>query len=1062
MTPLHQRNAEFLALLNTLNPAQRQAVEQVEGPVLVIAGPGTGKTHILAARIGKILLDTDTRPQNILCLTFTDAGVHAMRSRLLDMIGPDAYRVPISTFHGFCNRVIQENSELFGKGRLEPVSELERIELVRQLLAKLPTDHPLRNGQKDVFQYENHLRDLFSNMKKERWTPGQVRRSADEFLRGLPQNPDFIYQKNTKHAPKGAPKTAQVQDVTERLQRLKAAADLYPKYLNAMAQAGRYEYEDMILWVLKAFADNEALLRSYQERYLYVQVDEFQDTNGAQYQLLQLLLNFWDIPNAFIVGDDDQSIYEFQGARLENLRHFHQHYHNGLHTIVLDQNYRSHQAILDAAGRVIVRNEIRAVRQLDEPLDKNLHANTPAGIAPRVLVYENRLHELTQVVRQIEALVQAGESPDTIAVLYARHKQATRLMELLGKKGIPFQTKRPVNILELPLIQQFRELLRYLQEESAQPYSGEHRLFRLLHADFFGLPAGDLARIAIAAQSPSPAASSRYDTPGAAHQPTRHGYWRFALSHPEYLQSLPLAKPEAFEPVSRRLEEWIAAVHNLPLPQLLERLFTQSGLLAWVLGQPDKLWHLQALYTFFDMVHAEVNRHPRAFAPMAGSGGLLRLLALLDSMDDNRLPLLLRQSVQSGPGVQLLTAHGAKGLEFRHVFLFDCVEEAWEKNSGGNRGRFALPPALTLSGEEDALEARRRLFYVAMTRAKTQLQISWSRTGEDGKNLLQSRFVEECGLPAEPAQVSEHELLHTQALLLLDPEPPIVTLPEPEAFRALLADFTLSVTALNRYLRCPLAFYYEDFLKIPGAMSEAAAYGVAMHGALQQFLLKMKSDQKGQFPGVETLVRLFGAEMERQRAHFSDNNYAQRLALGRENLRRIHLEQVPYWRRRAIVERRVDRVEFDGIPLAGVIDKLEWLDNGTLRVVDYKTGAPDLKKTAPPDDKQPLGGDYWRQLAFYKILLDEARLYPEPVGKTAIAWLEPDKRGTFPIVEISFSAADLQVVGTLIRDTWANIQAGHFSPGCDREDCPWCRMHRWKEPPTETPERPEEEMDDVM
>ncbi|MEQ1747371.1 MAG: ATP-dependent helicase, partial [Saprospiraceae bacterium] len=401
-------NDTFRSLLDSLNPGQHRAVEHIEGPVLVIAGPGTGKTHILAARVGKILLETDARPQNILCLTFTDAGVNAMRTRLLDMIGPDAYRVSISTFHGFCNRVIQENMEYFGHGTLEPVSDLERIEIVRRLLADLPPEHPLREGRKNAFAYENHLRDLFATMKKEDWTPGLVLKTADDFVRGLPENPYFIYQRNTATARKGDPKIEIIANTTERMERLRAAADLYPKYIHAMEHTGRYEYEDMILWVLRAFKKHEALLRTYQERYLYVQVDEFQDTNGAQYHLLRLLLEFWDTPNAFIVGDDDQSIYEFQGARLGNLLDFHNRYRAALQTVVLSENYRSTQGILDTAALVIEKNTLRAVSQLDEPLEKNLRAATEETGTLHVRSYQNRLCELADVAGQIADLVRAG------------------------------------------------------------------------------------------------------------------------------------------------------------------------------------------------------------------------------------------------------------------------------------------------------------------------------------------------------------------------------------------------------------------------------------------------------------------------------------------------------------------------------------------------------------------------------------------------------------------------------------------------------------------------------
>ncbi|MBX2893612.1 MAG: ATP-dependent helicase [Saprospiraceae bacterium] len=1035
MTDLQQYNDAFRAFLASLNPAQRRAVDTTEGPVLVIAGPGTGKTHILTARIGNILLNTDAKAQNVLCLTFTDAGVHAMRRRLLERIGPEAHRVPIFTFHAFCNRVIQENMEHFGKGNLEPITELERIEIVRNLLAKLPPGHPLREGRKDTYQYEAHLRDVFATMKKEGWSPGFVLRRTDEFLAGLPSNPDFMYQRNGKNFKKGDPKTAQIEETTEKLTRLKAAADIFPKYVAAMERAGRYEYEDMLLWVTKAFEKNEALLRTYQERYQYLLVDEFQDTNGAQFHLLNLLLDFWEVPNVFIVGDDDQSIYEFQGARLENLREFYKKYQKGLETIVLEENYRSTQALLDAAKRVIDNNELRALYLFEKPLEKRLKtASAEDGNPPRIAVYETKLHEVADIVAQIEHLVKKdGVPPSEIAVIYARHRQAERLLSLLEKKGIPYQTKRPVNILDLPIIRQFREFLKYLHEEAQHPFSGEHRLFRLLHAAWFGLEPLDLAKIAIACHPArtGDGGEGRYERVGQAQETRLH--WREALSAPSWLNRLSLSHPAVLSDLSQRLEGWITDVSNLPLSHLIERLYAQTGLLHWALRQSDKVLCLQILSTFMDFVKAESSRSPRF--------SLARLLTLLDSMDDNDLPLPLQQPIQSGPGVQLLTAHAAKGLEFEHVFMLDCTDDAWEKNGSGHRGRFALPPTLTRSGAEDEMEARRRLFYVGMTRAKRALHLSFARTGDDGKPLAQARFVDETALPHATLHVPPSLLTETQTLLLLEPTRPVVTLPEPTLLDELLAHFSLSITAFNRYLRCPLAFYYEDLLKVPGTSSEAAAFGMAMHGALQQFLLKMKNHKKMEWPSPENLQRLFDQEMERQRGWFSEHGFAQRLTLGKDYLRRIHLEQVPFWKKRAIVERRIDRVELNGVPLTGVLDKIEWLDGGSLRIVDYKTGTPDLRKTTPPDARQALGGEYWRQLAFYKILLENARIYPERVGRTAISWLEPDKRGAFPITEISFSGEEIHFVEEMIREVYSKIQNRAFADGCGDPSCAWCRMH---------------------
>jgi DNA helicase-2/ATP-dependent DNA helicase PcrA len=1033
MTELQQRNDTFRAFLDTLNPAQRAAVAQIEGPVLVIAGPGTGKTQLLTARIGNILLETDARPQNILCLTFTDAGATAMRRRLLQHIGPAAHQVPISTFHAFCNKVIQENAEHFSKGNPEPLSDLERIEIVRKLLAQLSPDHPLRQGKKDVFQFEVQLRDLFDSMKREGWLPGHVIKQSSRFLQDLPENPAYLYQRSSKLFKKGDPKSAQIADVTEKIERLKAAADLFPKYQNALDRAARYEFEDMLRWVLSAFEKNEALLRTYQERYQYILIDEFQDTNGAQFQLLNQLLDFWDVPNIFIVGDDDQSIYEFQGARLQNLRSFQERYQRGLQTILLEQNYRSTQPILDAAGRLIANNTLRAVHLLGEGTEKKLHAVREGGLQPELRVYPNRMQETSGIADEIDSLLATGTPANEIAVLYARHRQAERLLLLLEKKGIPYQTKRPVNTLDLPLSRQIHALLNYLNEELQSPFSGEHHLFRLLHAAFWRLDPLDLARVAIACKTePQETADERYHKIGERNSGKKQ--WREILGDETVLNTLSLRCPADLLQLGQLLNNWIAEAENLPLPQLLERLFTQSGLLDWALAQPDKWWHLQVLQTLVEFVRNETARNPRL--------SLGKLLALMEGMDDNGLPLPLAQALQPVSGVQLLTAHAAKGLEFDTVFILDATEDAWDKNNGGRNRRFFLPDTLTRSGEEDALEARRRLFYVAMTRAKNRLIISLSNQDDAGKPLQASRFVAETMLPQTEVRVSPERMLEAQTLLLLDPVQPVIRLPETHMLDALLTDYTLSITGLNRYLRCPLAFYYEDVLKVPGITSESAAFGLAMHGALQQFVLKMKNHKQMEWPSTAALERFFTQEMERQRGYFSENGFTQRNALGKDYLRRIHVEQVPFWRKRVIVERRIERVEWEGVPLTGILDKIEWLDGGVLRIVDYKTGTPDPKKTAAPSDAQPFGGDYWRQLAFYTLLLERSKLYPEKVEKTAIAWLEPDKRGTFPITELQFSEAQLHMTGAWIKTVYERIQARDFNTGCGKPDCPWCQMHR--------------------
>src|ERR1700741_3203440 len=330
-----------------LNENQRLAVDTIDGPVMVIAGPGTGKTQILASRVGKILLETDAQPENILCLTYTDAGVVAMRKRLLQFIGSDAYKVNIYTFHAFCNDVIQENLSLFEKTALDPVSDLEKIQFFKELIDSFPKNHALKRYRGDVYFEINNLQSLFSTMKREGWTADFINQKIDEYLADLPNRDEFIYKRKYKDFNAGDLKKDKIEDVKERMEKLKAAVNEFNNYQVLLRKKSRYDFDDMINWVINVFEENKTLLSNYQEKYQYILVDEYQDTSGTQNKLLQLLIGYWEKPNVFVVGDDDQSIYRFQGANIENMLEFANTYTKDLKTVVLTNNYRSTQPILD-------------------------------------------------------------------------------------------------------------------------------------------------------------------------------------------------------------------------------------------------------------------------------------------------------------------------------------------------------------------------------------------------------------------------------------------------------------------------------------------------------------------------------------------------------------------------------------------------------------------------------------------------------------------------------------------------------------------------------------------
>ena len=249
---MHQKD-QFENIYTALNEQQKRAVDTIEGPVMVIAGPGTGKTQILGARIGKILLDTDTQPENILCLTYTDAGAVAMRKRLLGFIGPDAYKVNIYTFHAFCNDIIQENLSLFEKTVLDPISDLEKIDLFKELIDKFPKNHPLKRYRGDVYFEIKNLQQLFSSMKREGWTPVFINEKIDEYMADIPNREEFVYKRAYKQFKAGDRKENKIEEAKEKMEKLRAAVNEFERFQKLMRNRNRYDFDDMINWVIKAF-----------------------------------------------------------------------------------------------------------------------------------------------------------------------------------------------------------------------------------------------------------------------------------------------------------------------------------------------------------------------------------------------------------------------------------------------------------------------------------------------------------------------------------------------------------------------------------------------------------------------------------------------------------------------------------------------------------------------------------------------------------------------------------------------------------------------------------------
>jgi len=1013
-----------------LNENQRKAVDAIEGPVMVIAGPGTGKTQILAIRIGKILLETDASPSNILCLTYTDAGVVAMRKRLLQFIGPDAYKVNIFTFHSFCNDIIQDNLFYFEKNVLEPVSDLERIDLLKKLIDGLPKNHPLKRYRGNVYYEIPNLGRLFSQMKKEGWTPEYLDQQIDQYLASLPVTEGFFYKKNTATNKKGDLKQHKIDEETERMEKLRAAVHEFPRFQKMMSDKGRYDFDDMINWVIRAFEENKLLLLNYQEKYQYILVDEYQDTSGTQNKLVELLINYWDTPNIFVVGDDDQSIYRFQGANVFNMTRFAQNYGNAMQKLVLNNNYRSTQPILDISQSLIDRNSERLVnnmpglsKELISSNEKLLGINNP----PEILQYKSAHEEMIGIATQVRGLINKGVSSGRIGIIYKENKYGETLTRYFQQMNIPVYSKRSINLLSIPLVQRIILILKYLDAEHDIPFSGDEMLFEILHFQNFNIRPIEIAKISIEANNQSFAKKEKVSI--------RELIAKKAGLPAQDLFSISI--DPAVEKASTIMETLIADVSNKTLLQLLEGVIQKTGILTDVLQSPEKHWFLKVISSLFQFVREEAQRNP--------DFNLTGLMQNINLMYQEKLELPLVQVTGSENAVNLMTAHSSKGLEFEYVFVAGCNAHIWEKKKSVQKG-YTLPGNIFSNLVSSGLEETRRLFYVALTRAEKQLQISFSKFRPDGKEIEPSMFIAEIrdshNIPIQEITISNESLDEFAELMLGESKAPEIAQIEKDLVDALLVKFVMNPTALNNYLRCPLEFYFNNLIRIPSAKNENLEFGSAVHYALEQLFRKMQASETGStFPDLEEFIGFFEWFMKKHRESFTKEQFSRRLEYGVEILSNYYKKYINSFHKIVLIEPPLKGIVINGVPIKGKLDKMEFNGN-MVKVVDYKTGNPDKakEKLNPPNNKFPNGGDYWRQGVFYKMLTDH---YPGKnwmVETAEFDFIEPNSKKEYVKQLIQVGPADVLTVTRQITDTWAKIQAHDFYTGCGKNDCHWCNF----------------------
>jgi DNA helicase-2/ATP-dependent DNA helicase PcrA len=1004
-----RKSFAFEERYQALNPEQKEAVDTLDGPVMVIAGPGTGKTEILTMRVAN-LLHRGVSAERILALTFTESGTMSMRRRLAELTGHEAYRVEIATFHGFANRIIRDYPDYFPDiiGAAS-ITDIEQVEILQRLMDTPSLELAKLRRYNDPYYYLKDILHAIEDLKRQGIVPKMFAQIAADEKASFYANPDLY---NTSGKNEGKMKV-KYDSGAKRIEKNLELVRIYEAYQSALRKAKQYDYSDMILYLSNALEKNEDLRRVLQGAYDYFLVDEHQDTNDAQNNIIELLADENDAPNLFVVGDEKQAIYRFQGASLENFHYFKNHYKN-VKLISLRSNYRSTQAILNAAQGVSPREQ--------ELVAKAGHFKANAEPPANLAVLTKPDVEYYFIAEKIKELLKAGVAAEEIAVLYRDNRDALPLARMLEKLRVPFTIESDQDILSDPEI---KKLLRILH--AIQHFGRDSWLAEALHVDFLGIEPFALYKM-MAQTAKQRGKVKLYDT-------------------------LRSDAPELFNSFSR----WKRAVDNAGATEAFEMIVRESGSLAAMLRHPAGAEKLAKLHALFNVLKSFVERQKNY--------KLSDFFTYLDLMEAHGLAVKSRETVRVPGRVRLMTAHKSKGMEFEYVFIMHAIDRKW--GSRFHRESLKLPNAIygvimkagaelrrTDEMMEDENADERNVFYVALTRARKEVFVTLAKQDREGKEQLQTQFIAE--LKPEilvPLDVARYESdfaarreevefgSATGATAATTKKPEL----EDKAFlNALFEAQGISVTALNNYLKCPWIYFYRNLVRIPEAPNKHLSFGNAVHAALKNYF---DAFDAGEDRGRAYLASRFEDALESE--PITEIEYEESLEKGRRALSAFYDEYHATWSPHAENEKKIDGVETGGVKINGKLDRIEFLENDgddakknttkrVVRVVDYKTGQTKTRNAIEGKTKDA-DGNYKRQLVFYKLLLE--KLGGRDMTEGVIQFIEPDDRGKMHREAFTISQSEVVELEQQIAQVAEEIRSLAFwDKGCHEKDCGYCDL----------------------
>ncbi|MFA6353780.1 MAG: ATP-dependent DNA helicase [Candidatus Paceibacterota bacterium] len=978
-----------------LNKAQKDAVDSIEGPVMVVAGPGTGKTQILSLRIANILKKTDTESNGILCLTFTNSGVSAMRLRLREYIGKEGDSVTISTFHSFAIGLIEKHYELLDFLKIpELLSDDKAVFLIDEILHA--HDWEYLRPRANPSMYFGDLKQLISILKRERITVTEFLSFVEEEIDNLKNNKENI---SSRGESKGQLKK-EVEKKIESLSRTREVVEFYRLYEEKKKELFFMDYDDVLEYATELVEKFEDVRSSLRENYLYVLIDEHQDSSGVQNGFLKAVWGEVEKPNIFVVGDDRQLIYGFSGASISYFEEF-AHIFGKAKLITLTENYRSTLPILSLADDLLKSFMTK----------ENLKSNTKGQEKIMLNEYSYPRDEIIGAGIYFKQKIKEGINPNECALLLPRNYQVRLALEILNNMDLPVGSGKNLTLFSAPETESFRRVLGII----ASPLNS-----RLIAESILDKTSNI---------KPLEAHTFLKNT-----KPDKLTIEELISLGAKGAENSLFIKESEIVQWGNKLKNWINTFSNEKLSRTISMIGNE--LLVNNSKENDELLrNIEVVRSFIHLatLFEEKSKNPK----------LKDFLEYVDRLESYNTHIDLIK-FGSDDGIQVMTLHKSKGLEYKCVWIAHMNEEIL---MSGKKSGFTLPEKIKEHLTERDVEIAKKELYVAITRSKEFCAISYAEENYNGAEMEVAHILRELSdihFIKKEAKETEKEILTAGSTIYTQ----IQGKKENDAMKDIknfvkenYIDRKVSVTALNNFFECPWRWYFRNFLQLPEVKGAGLALGSVVHNTIE-FILREKKLGEAEIKNM----------IEKGLIKEGIDRPAEIKKLSKDAFNAVKNWMDNYYRNIAkdfYSEKSISYKDkrFPHLNIYGKIDLVEYLPNNYIRVTDFKTGSSKTKNVIEKKENDRMSASL-RQLAMYSYLIS-GNEKDKIVSESRLLFLEEDSKNKNSLYstrinqeEIDLLVKDIEDYDTLMKNgEWVNLPCEYNSYGKNIE-CPYCVLQK--------------------